>query len=108
MGKVLDIYHLIKSCLGFDWDEGNEVKNWSSHHVSQVECEAIFLNAPIIKFDRGHSQAERRFLAKGKTDEGRYLFVAFTVRKKQIRIISARDMSEKELQEYKENEKTNP
>jgi hypothetical protein len=97
MGKMLDVFDLIRNSLGFEWDESNNIKNWSSHHVSQVECEAIFLNDPIIKFDREHSQEERRFMAIGKTDEGRYLFVAFTVRRKLIRVISSRDMTKKEF-----------
>lgn len=29
MGKVMNVFDLIRNCLGFDWDEGNEVKNWS-------------------------------------------------------------------------------
>lgn len=107
MGKVLNVFDLIRNCLGFEWDDGNAIKNWSSHHVSQIECEAVFLNNPIIKFDREHSQVERRFMAMGKSDEDRYLFVAFTVRRKQIRIISARDMSKSEFQEYKDYEKKN-
>ena len=107
MGKLLNIYDLVKNCQGFNWDEGNEIKNWSKHHVSQIECEAVFLNDPIIKFDRDHSQVERRFFAIGKSDQGRYLFVDFTIRKKLIRIISARDMSKSEFREYERYEKEN-
>ena len=105
MGKLLDVFDLIKNSLGFEWDDGNEIKNWSSHHVSQIECESIFLNDPIVKFDREHSQEERRFMAIGKTDEERYLLVVFTVRRKMIRIISSRDTSKKEFEEYKDYEK---
>ncbi|MBF0410407.1 MAG: BrnT family toxin [Candidatus Riflebacteria bacterium] len=65
------------------------------------------MNDPIIKFDRKHSQAERRFMAISKTDQGRYLFVAFTIRKKMIRIISARDMTKSEFKEYENYEEKN-
>ncbi len=51
MGRLMNVFDLIRNCLGFDWDDGNEIKNWSSHRVSQVECEAVFLNEPFIKFD---------------------------------------------------------
>jgi len=108
MGKLLDVYDLIRNCQGFDWDEGNDINNWSKHHVSQVECEAVFLNGPIVKYDREHSSNERRFLAKGKTDQGRHLLVVFTVRRKLIRVISARDMTRSELREYKFYEEKNP
>ena len=107
MGKLLSIYDLVGNCQGFEWDDGNDVKNWSKHHVSQIECEAIFLNDPIIKFDREQSKTEKRFFAIGKTDQERYLFVNFTMRKKLIRIISARDMSESEFKEYKIYEEKN-
>ena len=107
MGKVINVFDLIRNCLGFDWDEGNEVKNWSNHHVSQVECEAVFLNEPIVKFDREHSQDEKRLMAFGKTDQDRYLFVAFTVRKRLIRVISARDMTKAEFMEYERYEEKN-
>jgi len=107
MGKILDIFNLISNCQGFDWDEGNDIKNWSKHHVSQIECEAVFLNDPIVKYDREHSIDEKRFMAIGKTDQGRYIFINFTVRKKLIRIISARDMSKSEFREYERYEKEN-
>ena len=43
-------------------------------------------------------------MAFGKTDQDRYLFVAFTVRKKMIRVISARDMTKSEFREYEKHE----
>ena len=70
--------------------------------------ECNFLNGPIVKYDRKHSGNERRFLAKGKTDQGRHLLVVFTVRRKLVRIVSARDMTRSELREYKLYEEKNP
>jgi uncharacterized DUF497 family protein len=40
----------------------------------------------------------------GKTDAERMLFLAFTVRRKKLRVISARDMSRKERREYQDAE----
>jgi len=51
-----------------------------------------------------HSVTEKRFMAFGKTDQDRYLFVAFTVRKKLIWVISARDMTKSEFREYERHE----
>ena len=88
-------------CIGFDWDEGNEGKNWEKHGVSDAECEEIFFNDPLIASkDPDHSQAELRCFALGRTDAGRRLFVAFTIRRDLIRVISARDMTKKELRSY--------
>ncbi len=82
---------------GFDWDEGNLLKNWEKHGVSASECEQIFFNNPLISgLDEKHSNREPRYYALGMTDAKRMLFVAFTVRKNKIRVISAREMSRKE------------
>ena len=41
-----------------------------------------------------------RFYALGRTDSNRLLFVAFTVRRKLIRVISAREMTGRERRVY--------
>jgi uncharacterized DUF497 family protein len=90
----------------FEWDEGNQTKNWEKHQVSTVECEEIFFNLPLLLADDTlHSQNEKRFYGLGQTNAGRHLFIAFTIRTDKIRVISARDMSAKEHQAYA---KTNP
>ena len=86
---------------GFDWDEGNITKNWDRHQVSSTECEEMFLNKPLLLADDvRHSANEVRNYALGQTDNGRLLFIAFTVRGTRIRVISARPMSGKERQIY--------
>ena len=94
-------YRRLAECTEFEWDEGNSVKNWEKHAVSQSECEQIFLNKPlIVKRDKKHSMAEARYFALGKTDTDRFLFSVFTIRGKKIRIISARNMTEDERRRY--------
>ena len=98
---------ILSQCEGFEWDEGNINKNWLKHKVSPAECEQIFFNKPlVIQDDLKHSEAEKRFYALGRTDSKRNIFIAFTVRKKRIRVITARDMSRKE-REVCNNEKAN-
>jgi len=88
---------------GFDWDEGNRDKNWQKHRVSTAECEEVFFNLPLLlENDAGHSQLEPRFLALGQTNAGRPLFIVFTIRQEKIRIISARDMSQRERDHYEQ------
>ena len=90
------VFELLK-WEGFDWDEGNLVENWEKHRVSASECEQIFFNSPLVAgLDEKHSDREPRYYALGITDAKRRLFIAFTVRRKLIRVISARDMSQKE------------
>jgi uncharacterized protein len=88
---------------GFDWDEGNQDKNWKKHQVSTGECEEVFFNLPLLmEEDAGHSQVEPRFLVLGQTNARRLLFIVFTIRQDKIRIISARDMSQKERNHYEQ------
>jgi uncharacterized DUF497 family protein len=88
---------------GFDWDAWNREKNWQKHHVTTGESEEVFFNLPLLfEQDPGHSQAEPRFLVLGQTNASRILFIAFTVRQDKIRIISARDMSQKERNIYEQ------
>jgi uncharacterized protein len=99
---------MLRSCSGFDWDEGNSDKNWLRHKVSRSECEQFFFNEPmIVNHDEKHSLKEKRWYALGRTDSQRFLFIVFTIRAELIRIISARDMSKKERQIYHEQAKRN-
>ena len=92
---------VLEDCIGFEWDVGNHAKNVQKHAVSKQECEQVFFNIPLLEYeDAEHSRVERRMYVLGKTDENRKLFIAFTVRNKLIRVISARDMSKKERKIY--------
>jgi uncharacterized DUF497 family protein len=98
----MDPYEELQKCEGFDWDRGNRDKNWRKHRVTDAECEQIFFNDPLIASkDPEHSEREPRFFALGQTDAGRPLFVAFTTRNRFIRVISARDMTRRELRKYR-------
>lgn len=91
----------------FDWDDSNINKNWERHRVKFTESEEIFLNNPVI-VEMEKSKIlyhEDRKAAYGPTDDGRLIFIAFTVRNNRIRVISARGMSRKEREFYEETKK---
>ena len=94
--------------LDFDWDDGNITK-CQKHGVSVEEIEGFFkqeeiLVAPDIK----HSEDEERFIAIGRSDEGKPMFVAFTIRNlgsnSLLRPISARYMRAKEVRKYEKKD----
>jgi len=64
------------------------------------ESKTLVLGATIIKYDRAHSHDEIRYFALGKTDGARPLFIAFALRDHEIRVISARNMSDNERKRY--------
>ena len=87
---------------GFDWSGGNAEKNWDRHQVTPLETEQLFFNRPLLTgSDPAHSGKEKRFFALGQTDAGRELFVAFTMRARRLRVVSARDMSRTERRVYR-------
>jgi uncharacterized DUF497 family protein len=89
---------------GFDWDEGNLLKNWERHQVSASECEQVFFNRPLVAgLDEKHSKTEARYHALGVTDAGRALFVVFTIRDNKIRVISVREMNRRERKVFDES-----
>ena len=97
----MDLSETIANFTGFQWDEGNLLKNWEKHRVSAVESEQVFFNKPVLAVpDEQHSDTEARFYILGQTDTGRKLFVVFTTRGNLIRVISARDMNRKERKIY--------
>jgi len=102
----MGILKKLQACTGFNWNKHNIQKNWENHKVSPVESEQVFFNQPLFATeDSKHSQKEERFYVLGRTDKDRRLFVAFTIRKRQIRIISSRDMNKKEREVYEKCKK---
>jgi len=99
----------LSSVEGFEWDDGNQLKNWIKHQVAASECEQVFFNLPLmLANDPEHSQDESRYYVLGQTNNKRRLFISFTVRNNKIRVISARPMSRrsvrfmpKEIPEFK-------
>ena len=87
----------------FEWDRGNELKSYVKHGVSVMEAESVFQDPLRLDFaDPLHSKEEKRFIALGKSNRPRLLFVAWTLRQNRVRIISVRSASKKEKRVYEE------
>ena len=94
-------YERLAACSGFDWDQGNLLKNREIHRVTAAECEEVFFNRPLVAApDPGHSDEEPRFFVLGRTDAGRKLFLVFMTRGTHILVISARNMTGRERERY--------
>lgn len=91
---------------GFDWDSGNS-KKIKKHGVSSEDVEAFFQEKSVyVTPDIKHSEKEERYLAAGRSPQGRPMVVVFTLREVEgerlIRPISARYMHDKEAKRYEE------
>ena len=96
----------LDGCVGFDWDQANAQKNWERHAITPEEAEEVFFQEPlVVRSDVRHGKAEKRYYALGQTTSGRLLFIAFTIRRNLIRVISSRDMSRKEVEVYRNHER---
>ena len=81
----------------FQWDQENE-DHVAEHGVAVVEVEELILFRKPL-YQRGR---EGKYIAYGATEEGRYLFVVFVFKgAERIRVISARDMTNREKRLYK-------
>ncbi len=94
------------SFSGFEWDEGNRRK-CQKHGVSIEEIEHVLTHAEtLITPDPKNPGGEARFLAIGRTQDGRYTFVVFTPRQRatgtRLRPISARYMHHREIRRYEQ------
>jgi len=96
---------VVRGLRGFDWDSVNWRKSELKHGVAAAEAQEVLLNDPLCQVDTRHSDVEHRYVALGVTNEGRRLFVSFTVRQGRVRIISARPMSRKERAIHEETQK---
>ncbi|UVW34297.1 BrnT family toxin [SAR92 clade bacterium H455] len=93
---------------GFECDQGNARKSETKHDVTKFEPEQIFFNQPILVVeDSKHSQTKSRYHALDITDSARQLHVTFTLRNTDTlsRVISARDMHQKERTVYEQAKK---
>ena len=91
----------LSKVIGFLWDKGNIDKSYEKHGISSNEAEEIFLDKNLLlEEDIKHSQRETRFVAIGKSESKKVLFVVLTLRVDKIRIISARLASKKERKIY--------
>ncbi len=87
----------------FEWDAVKAEANRRKHGVAFAEAITVFSDAlAMLQPDPDHSEAERRYLVLGMSDQRRLLVVAFAERPPRTRLISARRATRKERREYEE------
>ena len=85
--------------LTFEWDDEN-IEHIARHKVEINEAEEVFDNRPLILRTQ-----EDKYLAIGQTDEGRYLAIVFARKPGRTRVITARDLTEREKKGLKRRKK---
>ncbi len=87
--------------MKFEWNQDKAKNNLSKHKVSFEEEKTVFDDPFFIDFfDPDHSDVEDRFIIVGQSHQNRLLIVSFTERSNTIRIISAREVTPIEKDDY--------
>ena len=85
------------------WDKKKATENLRKHDVSIDETQTVFDDPLYVDFyDPDHSNDEHRFLIVGESRRRRLLIVSYTERGDAARLISAREVTEKERKHYEE------
>ena len=87
--------------LTFEWDEKKADDNLRKHGVTFDEAKTVF-NDPfsVTIYDPDHSSDEQRYIDIGLSSKGRLIVVSYMERGEKIRIISGREATKKEQEEY--------
>lgn len=91
--------------LIFEWDGRKAKENLRKHRVSFEEAGTV-LGDPLSLTIRDplHSDKEDRFVTLGLSSRGRLIVVVHTDRRDRVRMISARQATRRERQQYEEDE----
>lgn len=88
--------------MDFEWDETKNQTNIRKHGVSFETARRIFEGPVLSWLDVRRVYGEDRYISVGSIGAGALLVVAYTVRNRRVRLISARPASRKERQAYDE------
>jgi len=92
----------------FDWDPVKAQSNLADHKVSFRLAGSVLRDSlATTVFDEEHSEEEERWVTLGQAENGQYLVVIHTFHQTSpaeatIRIISARQATPGEMQDYQE------
>lgn len=87
---------------GIIWHRSVVDKLIFKHNVTTGEVEEVFRDKPRIRFmEKGDREGEDVYVALGRTNAGRYLFVLFIYKRtREAMILTARGMERKERRLY--------
>ena len=89
--------------MEFEWDGNKAEANLSKHGVSFDEAKTVFDDPLYIDFyDPDFSDEEDRYIIIGESQQRRLLIVSYTERNHKIRLISAREVTKREREDYEE------
>ena len=86
--------------MNYQWDPARADANVKKHRVEFADAVGVFEDPNAITIEDLHAEGEQRFLSMGMDVLGRIIVVAYTYRGEDVRLISARKASKKEVTVY--------
>ena len=87
--------------MEFEWDDAKAEANRQNHGVSFELAKTVFKNPfGLERLDDREDYGEERYVTIGMLEGHVLLFVAYTEREGRIRIISAREVTQHEQDDY--------
>ncbi len=86
--------------MRFEFDPAKAATNLKKHGVSFADAEGVFLDPLAIHQEDPDAEGEARFVAVGMGSAGQLLVVVYTLRGDDIRLISARRATRREVKDY--------
>ena len=84
--------------LTFEWDEAKNLANIEKHGFSFQNVSGLFYEDNVVL--DSHKNREKRYILVAKYKTGVFVWVIYTTRPPNIRIISARRSKKQEIQAY--------
>jgi len=86
--------------MNYQWDPAKAAANLKKHGVEFADAVGVFDDPGAITIEDPDAEGEQRFLSIGLDVLGRLIVVAFTYRGDDLRLISARKATRKEMSIY--------
>ncbi len=86
--------------MNFQFDPAKAKRNLKKHKVSFADAEGVFYDPLAIHSEDPDSDDEERFIAIGLGSASKILVVVYTFRGEEIRLISVRRATAREVKAY--------
>ena len=86
--------------MRFQFDPRRAASNLKKHRISFADAEGMFFDPLAIHQTDPDAEGEERFVAVGMASAGQILVVVYTLRGGDIRLISARRATHREVKNY--------
>ena len=86
--------------MRFQFDSKKAKNNLKKHGISFADAEGVFYDDLAIHLEDINSEGELRFIVIGMSSAGQVLVIVYTNRGDEIRLISARKATHREVKSY--------